>query len=546
MPITFQQVTTEFISFGATLVTLPRPSALQIGDGMVVHISHQNVSADVIPPAGWTENLQANETYVASKIADAADVAAVDFKFNFIPAASPVSSRCASLMSFSGVDPSPGGFVDNIALIAQPFFGTSDPIFCPALVASKTARFVLSAHSSSSFNRGQGASIHTGPAGFTERADGSAFEMALGVYTSDVESLSIPSESISITGGFGGNRFQTGVSMAMIASAAIFKSISTVYQNFGVATSVTVPAPAGLCVGELMVVMGITNANFGTSAPVNFPVGWTILDQSNPAIGNPIGFLGTKIATQADLGANFVFSHNGPTADEWNIGIWRIAAHAGLDTFAVTTTDDIPLANPFFPSHITVADNILAIRFAGWENTGTEPTAIGALSHTIRAQNGGPFDPGPSDPTAIWATQDVIESPPGSLISARVISQDGTGNTRAVGYSFGVVPGPLLTDNCQLNPAVAVGVASVGTTFIPIAVPPPPPALVDGCEFAGIDPTGSDPPDVRDGCGIIPRVDDAVEFVGVQAGQAEPVEPVGGFFSLGRVRQRILNPNSVQ
>ena len=40
-------------------------------------------------------------------------------------------------------------------------------------------------------------------------------------------------------------------------------------------------------------------------------------------------------------------------------------------------------------------------------------------------------------------------------------------------------------------------------------------------------------------------MDDAVEFTGVQAGQAEPVEPVGGFFSLGRVRIRILNPNSI-
>ncbi len=324
MPI-FQQVTTEFISFGASVVTLPRPSALQIGDGMVVHISHQNVSADVVPPAGWTDNQEGPLEYVASKVADAADVVAVSFLFNFLPAASPVSSRCASLMSFSGVDSS--GFVDNLAIIAQPFFGTSDPIFTPALTASRRALFILSAHSSSSFNRGQGmTNRHTGPAGFTERADGMAFEMGLGVYTRDgVEVLSIPQLSISIQGGFGGNRFQTGVSMAIVG-----------------------------------------------------------------------------IREQID--------------------------------------------------------------------------------------------------------------------------------------------------------AIAVGSPSVVTQFFPFTIPPPaippsPPAPVDdpdsGCIFAGIQ-VGAPVPDVRDDCGVVPRVDDAVEFVGVQAGQAEPVEPVGGFFSLGRVRQRILNPNSVQ
>lgn len=65
------------------------------------------------------------------------------------------------------------------------------------------------------------------------------------------------------------------------------------------------------------------------------------------------------------------------------------------------------------------------------------------------------------------------------------------------------------------------------------------------CEFAGIQ-SGSTAPTVRDDCGVIPRVTDPVVFTGVQAGSNEPVEPVGGFFSLGRVRFRVFSPNTVQ
>jgi len=317
---TFLGVTTHFQSLASGIVFLPKPPLLAVGDGMVAHIAYKNVPVNISPPFGWTEHLETGLGYVATKVADAADVLAVTFQFTFAG----ITSRCASLMHFSGVEQT-AGFVDNIAQIQQPAFGGTSPIFCPALVASRTARFIISAHSSSSSNRGQGVPIFTGPAGFTERADGTAFELALGVYTKDVEVLSIPSEAIVVSPV--GNILQAGVAMAIV---------------------------------------------------------------------------------------------------------------------------------------------------------GPLPTAIDA---------------------------------------------------------------------------VAVGSPNVTTFFIPFVPPPPvgpppsPPAPVDDpasdCTFAGIQ-VGAPVPSVRDDCGVIPRVDDAVEFTGVQAGQAEPVEPVGGFFSLGRVRIRILNPNSVQ
>ena len=187
-----------------------------------------------------------------------------------------------------------------------------------------------------------------------------------------------------------------------------------------------------------MVVAGIADTD--VPAIITFPAGWTKLDESNPAIGNPVGFLGFKVATVADLGASFIFSHSGVRVGAWNIGIYRISAHGGTDTFGVITVNDVPLANPSFPSFVTVADNVLVLRISGWVNTGAEPTATGpAAGHTTRAQNGGPFDPGSPDTNGFWCTRNAIKTPPG-LVGATVLPQDGTGNTRAVSYSLGIAP----------------------------------------------------------------------------------------------------------
>lgn len=359
-----------------------------------------------------------------------------------------------------------------------------------------------------------------------------------------------------------------------MAVNATFKSISAVFQNNGVSSSVTVPAPAGLCVGELMVVMGISTTV--SPASINFPAGWTNLDETfPPIIQQPLGFLGTKVATLADIGANFIFSHTGAFVGAWDVGIFRIGGHTGTDTFSVITVDDAPGVNPPLPGITTVADNVLILRFAGWINTGSDPTFTGpAAGHTTRAQVGGPFDPLSPDPSGIWVTRNTIKTPPG-FVGAAVVPQDGGGNTRAVDYSLGIVPGVL--QECIATPAIAVGVPlvaaqfiagtileqvdaiatgvpGVGTTFIPVFVPPPPPppsppAPLDDpssdCIFQGIQ-VGAPTPTMRDDCGQVPRVDDAVEFTGVQAGQVEPVEPAEGWASLGTVRFRVFSPNSVQ
>ena len=307
---TFQGVSTRFVAALSPTVTITKPPGLAVGEGMVVHIAYLGTSVDIIPPAGWTEHFQSGVAYLATKIADAGDVAGANFIFTF---AAGTGSECASLMHFSGIDP--GGFVDNSALAAGV---PVNPYITPALVASRTARFIISAAAGGFTNRGTGA-IHTGPAGHTERADGVANRPSLAVYTKDVEVVSVGTEAIL---------------------------------------------------------------------------------SANPDGGQ----------------------------------------------------------------------------------------------HTITL----------------------------------------------------AIVGPLPVTTPQGVDAIAVGAPGVSATFIPLLPPPPPPpVLVSGCEFAGID-AGSDPPTIRDACGEIPRVDDAVEFTGVQAGQAEPVEPVGGFFSLGRVRLRIFSPNSVQ
>lgn len=184
---TFEQVTTEFVSSGNNRVTLPKPSGLQVGDGMVVHIALKNGGANIAPPGAWIEHTDNTLSYVATKIADAADVVAANFQFIF---ASGLPSRCGSLMRFSDV--LQGAFGDAFLLAGA----SGTPMVTPALVASRQALFIISGHSSSSFNRGQGSMIHTAPVGHTERADGTAFELGLGVFTKDVEVVSVGAESI--------------------------------------------------------------------------------------------------------------------------------------------------------------------------------------------------------------------------------------------------------------------------------------------------------------------------------------------------------------
>jgi hypothetical protein len=163
----------------------PGVPGLVVGDGLLCVLTKKNAASPVTPPAGYVTHLDNGINYIGSKIADAGDVSATIHDFIF---ASGLSSERGVLMRFT--DPMPSNFVDTFMDVGS---GNS-PIVTPADTASRAALWVIYGTSNSSFNRTGG--THTGPVGFTERDDNTFFEIGLGLYIQDVESVSIGPQNI--------------------------------------------------------------------------------------------------------------------------------------------------------------------------------------------------------------------------------------------------------------------------------------------------------------------------------------------------------------
>lgn len=195
---------------------------------------------------------------------------------------------------------------------------------------------------------------------------------------------------------------------------ALFETISALFQASGVGASITLPAPAGLIVGELMVTIGVV---FGEPAVITVPAGWSKDDEFSIP-GFPTGFIATKTATLADIAANFLFSQNLGGSEAWAVGIHRFSGALALDAFARGvvggSSQDISL-----PNLTTVADNCLILRTVQAVFATTEPTSIvdpgtgGDNDHTRRGFVGGPNDPGAATPFALYYTDDIIKTPAG-------------------------------------------------------------------------------------------------------------------------------------
>jgi hypothetical protein len=222
---------------------------------------------------------------------------------------------------------------------------------------------------------------------------------------------------------------------------ALFESISTFFVANGVQPTAIVPAPSGVVLGDLLVMVGALN--FGVPSTINLPAGWTKSDQREPPIGNPKGMLGFKIADAADVVAvNYVVTHSEGSNREWVIAIYRYSGALGLDGFTGGTVNDAP-GQTFITStpHTTTVDNVLIQRSAMWDQTGVEPTSVGAMAgHTQRAFAGGFNEPGPSDTSGNFHTRDLIASPPGFQGPANFQQFGFGGNTRAVLYTVGIAP----------------------------------------------------------------------------------------------------------
>jgi len=163
----------------------PGVPGLQVGDGLLCVITKKTALSPITPPAGYVTHLDNGIDFIASKIADAGDVAAIQHDFIF---ASGLSSEMGWLARFT--DPMPSNFVDTFMDVGSGF----NPIVTPADTASRAALWVIYGTGNSSFNRG--GSSHTGPAGFTERNDHVFFEISLGLYIQDVETVSIAPQNI--------------------------------------------------------------------------------------------------------------------------------------------------------------------------------------------------------------------------------------------------------------------------------------------------------------------------------------------------------------
>ncbi len=168
----------------------PGVPGLQVGDGLLCVITKKAAGAasPITPPAGYVVHLDNSIDFMASKVADAGDVAATIHDFIF---ASGLSSEQGVLMRFTDVMPS--NFVDTFMDVGS---GNS-PIVTPADTASRAALWLIYGTGNSSFNRS--GNTHTGPAGFTERKDNTFFEISLALYVRDAEIISIPSHNITPT-----------------------------------------------------------------------------------------------------------------------------------------------------------------------------------------------------------------------------------------------------------------------------------------------------------------------------------------------------------
>lgn len=230
--------------------------------------------------------------------------------------------------------------------------------------------------------------------------------------------------------------------------AVQFETISALFQASGVGASITVPAPSGLVVGDLMVAIC---AVFGTSAAtITVPSGWTkVTEDSFPAF--PTGAIASKIATAADLGANFVFSQNLGGSEAWTVGIHRFSGAKEVDAsirgVVGGSSQDISL-----PTLVTIADNCLILRTVQAVFATAEPTSIvdpgtgGDNDHTRRGFVGGPNDPGAANPFALYYTDDVIKTPAGNdpqpIPKGTYVAATGAKTTIHYGWSVSpIVPG---------------------------------------------------------------------------------------------------------
>ena len=165
------------------------PAGLQIGDGLLSIITYKNITGGIssTAPTGYTELFDTGLSYASWKIATQEDIDATftDFLFD-----TGLSSEQGVLLRISDVDQIL--MVDNSSLVG--LGASADPMNCPALSASRSARFYITGHSSSSFNRS--GATHTGPVGWTERKDNTSFEIGLGVYEQDALTSSVASEAI--------------------------------------------------------------------------------------------------------------------------------------------------------------------------------------------------------------------------------------------------------------------------------------------------------------------------------------------------------------
>ncbi len=224
---------------------------------------------------------------------------------------------------------------------------------------------------------------------------------------------------------------------------ALFQTISALFQASGVGASISVPAPSGLIVGELMVTIG---AVFGEPAVITPPALWT-KHREDSIPGFPTGFIASKIATAADLAGPYVFSQNLGGSEAWTVGIHRFSGALALDAstpgIVGGSSQDISLGTV-----TTVADNCLILRSVQAVFATAEPTSIvdpgtsGDNDHTRRAFVGGPNDAGVANPFALYYTKLGVKTPPGgdSQPSPKGTYVAATGAKTTIHYAWSVSP----------------------------------------------------------------------------------------------------------
>lgn len=208
-----------------------------------------------------------------------------------------------------------------------------------------------------------------------------------------------------------------------------FESASTFNGVAGSATTVTVPAPAGIVEGDLLLALII---NTGVTGSWTQPSGWVELEdrQRLQDTDGPSITYAFKIATASEPGEYpWVFTAFAPGRKGL---ILRFSGSPGVDVDG--NVNGALAGTVLCPDVVTTVADALVLRLSAGQSTGDVGTLSPPAGHTERAEVSG-FN------TAISAhTEDTVQAAAGATGTESIVKTGFTGTQKDIGITVVLAP----------------------------------------------------------------------------------------------------------